>query len=88
MKVVINLPKSATAYASMLLSDSMEQETIDNAIKQCEESPIEIDMNEVAKTTGQDNSDLQAFNMALAIIAIGKIISDQKKEKESAETEK
>ncbi len=35
MKIIINLPKSATALASMMLSDEKEQEVIDAAIKQC-----------------------------------------------------
>ena len=79
MKVIINLPKSATALASMLLSDDMEQEKIDAAIQMCEETPVEIDMAEVAKKTGSDNSDLQAFNMGVAIIAIAKMIDVQEK---------
>lgn len=79
MKVIINLPKSATALASMMLSDEKEQEVIDAAIKQCEEAPTEIDMASFTKQTGQDDSDIQAFNMALAIIAIAKAIEEQSK---------
>ena len=78
MKVIINLPKSATALASMMLSDEMEQETIDAAVKQCEETPTEIDMADFAKRSGSDNSDLQAFNMGMAIIAIAKAAEEQK----------
>ena len=87
MKVIINLPKSATALASMMLSDSMEQGKIDEAVKWCEEHETEIDMADVAKQTGSDNSDLQAFNMGLALIALGKAIADvdKNKEKEKAE---
>lgn len=40
MKVIINLPNSATALASMMLSDSVKQEKIDAAIKKCEEAPV------------------------------------------------
>lgn len=77
MKVIINLPKSATALASMMLSDDMKKETIDAAVKQCEETPIEIDMAYFAKRSGTSNSDLQAFNMGLAIIAIAKAAEEQ-----------
>lgn len=49
MKVIINLPKSATALAAMMLADEKEQETIDAAIKECEETPTEIDMTDFAK---------------------------------------
>lgn len=79
MKVIINLPKSATALASIMLSDEKEQEVIDAAIKQCEEAPTEIDMASFAQQTGQDNRDIQAFNMALALIAIAKVIEEQSK---------
>lgn len=82
MKIIINLPKSATALASMMLSDSVKQEKIDAAIKWCEEHETEIDMADVAKQTGSDNSDLQALNMGLAIIALGKAIEDVDKNKE------
>ena len=78
MKVIINLPKSATALASMMLSDEMEQETIDAAVKQCEETPTEIDMADFEKQSGTDSSNLQAFNMVLAIIAIAKAAEEQK----------
>lgn len=79
MKVIINLSKSATALASMMLSDEKEQEVIDAAVKQCEENPTEVDIAAFAKQTGQDNSDLQAFSMALAVIAIAQTIEKQGK---------
>ena len=82
MKIIINLPKSATALASMMLSDDVEQERIDAAVKKCEEQPTEIDMADLAKQTGSDNSDLQAFNMGLAIVAIGKALGEQKNEEQ------
>lgn len=82
MKVIINLPKSATALASMMLSDEVEQERIDAAVKKCEEQPTEIDMADLAKQTGSDNSDIQAFNMAMAIVAIAKTIEELKKEEQ------
>ena len=82
MKVIINLPKSATALASMMLSDDVEQGRIDAAVKKCEEQPTEIDMTDLAKQTGSDNSDLQALNMGLAIIAIGKVLGEQEKEEQ------
>ena len=87
MKVIINLPKSATALASMMLSDEMDQNTIDEAIEKCEEAPFEIDMADFAKRYGQDNSDLQAFNMSLALIAIAKASEDLKKKKEPSTEE-
>lgn len=80
MKVIINLPKSATALASMMLSDDVKQERIDAAVKKCEEQPTVIDTAELAKQTGSDNSDLQALNMGLGIIAIGKVLGEQEKE--------
>lgn len=79
MKVIINLPKLATALALMMLSDEKEQEVIDAAIKQCEENPTEIDMAAFAKQTGLDNSDLQVFNIGMALIAIAKVIEEQGK---------
>lgn len=85
MKIIINLPKSATALASMMLSDEKEQEVIDAAIKQCEETPTEIDMAEFVKQSGVDNSDLQAFNMGMALIAIAKAIEEQSKEQPKAD---
>lgn len=39
-------------------------------------------MADVAKQTGSDNSDLQALNMGLAIIALGKAFEDVDKNKE------
>lgn len=80
MKIINNLPKSATALASMMLADEKEQEAIDAAIKECEETPTEIDMADFAKKSGTDNSDLQAFNMGMALIAIAKVIEKQEKE--------
>lgn len=88
MKVIINLPKSATALASMMLSDNVEQERIDAAVKKCEEQPTEIDMADLAKQTDSDNSDLQALNMGLAIIAIGKALGEQKKEEQQESADK
>ena len=44
MKIIINLPKSATALAAMMLADEKEQVAIDADIKECEETPTEIDM--------------------------------------------
>lgn len=80
MKVIINLPKSATTLVSIMLSDEKEQEVIDAAIKECEETPTEIDMSDYVKRSGIDNSDLQAFNIGVALIAIARVI--EKKEKE------
>lgn len=80
MKVIINLPKSATALAAMMLADEKEQEAIDAAIKECEETPTEIDMADFAKKSGTDSSDLQAFNMGMALIAIARVIEKQEKE--------
>lgn len=70
MKIIIDIPNSAVALASMLLSDDMEQETIDAAVKRCEETPTELDMKLFAEKSGSDKSDLQAFSMGLAICAI------------------
>lgn len=80
MKIIINLPKSATALAAMMLADEKEQEAIDAAIKECEKTPTEIDMADFAKKSGTDSSDLQAFNMGMALIAIARVIEKQKKE--------
>jgi uncharacterized protein with PhoU and TrkA domain len=80
MKIIINLPKSATALAAMMLADEKEQEAIDAAIKECEETPTEIDMADFAKKSGTDSSDLQAFNMGMALIAIARVIEKQEKE--------
>lgn len=80
MKVIINLPKSATALAAMMLADEKEQESIDAAIKECEETPTEIDMADFVKKSGTDSSDLQAFNMGMALIAIARVIEKQEKE--------
>lgn len=79
MKVILNLPKSATALASMLLADDVEQEKIDAAIQKCEEAPIEIDMAELSKKTGSDKSDLQVLQIGLALIALGSVIEENKK---------
>lgn len=86
MKIIINLPKSATALAAMMLADEKEQEAIDAAMKQCEDNPTEIDMAAL-KTAGIDNSEVQAFNMGLALIAISKALEAQNNNKK-AETEK
>lgn len=83
MKVIINLPNSATAFASMTLSDTLPQEKIDAAVKQCEEQPTEVDLGDVLKTSGQDNSDVQFFAMGMAIFAITKAIEKQDKCKET-----
>lgn len=80
MKIIINLPKSATALAAMMLADEKEQEAIDAAIKECEKTPTEIDMADFAKKSGTDSSDLQAFNMGMALIAIARVIEKQEKE--------
>ena len=66
----------------MMLSDDVKHERIDAAVKKCEEQPTEIDMADLAKQTGCDNSDIQAFNMGLAIVAIGKVLGEQKKEEQ------
>ena len=79
MKIIINLPKSATALAAMMLADEKEQEAIDAAIKECEQTPTEIDMADFAKKSGTDSSDLQAFNMGMALIAIARVIEKQEK---------
>lgn len=80
MKIIINLPKSATALAAMMLADEKEQVAIDAAIKECEETPTEIDLADFAKNGGIDRSDLQAFNMAMALIAIARVIEKQENE--------
>ena len=80
MKIIINLPKSATALAAMMLADEKEQKAIDAAIKECEETPTEVDMADFAKKSGADSSDLQAFNMGMALIAIARVIKKQEKE--------
>ena len=83
MKVIINLPNSATALASMMLSDTIPQEKIDAAVKQCEEQPTELDLGDLSKKSGQDNSDVQALAMGMAIFAIAKAIENQDKCKET-----
>lgn len=83
MKIIIDIPNSAVALASMLLSDDMEQETIDAAIKRCEETPTELDMKLFADKSGSDKSNIQGFNMGLAICAIA--MAAEKLEKESKE---
>lgn len=80
MKIIINLPKSATALAAMMLADEKEQEAIDAAIEECDKTPTEIDMADFAKKSGTDSSDLQAFNMGMALIAIARVIEKQEKE--------
>lgn len=80
MKVIINLPKSSTALAAMMLADEKEQEAIDAAIEECEKTPTEIDMADFAKKSGTDSSELQAFNMGMALIAIAGVIEKQEKE--------
>lgn len=87
MKIIINLPKSATALAAMMLADEKEQEAIDAAIKECEETPTEVDMADFAKKSGTDSSDLQAFNMGMAIIAISRVIEKQEKEAKPEQTD-
>ena len=80
MKIIIDIPNSAVALASMLLSDDMKQETIDAAVKRCEETPTELDMKLFAAKARSSNSDLQAFNMGLAICAIGMAVEKLKNE--------
>lgn len=80
MKIIINLPKSATALAAMMLADEKEQKAIDAAIEECEKTPTEIDMADFVKKSGTDSSDLQAFNMGMALIAIARVIEKQEKE--------
>ena len=87
MKIIINLPKSATALAAMMLADEKEQEAIDAAIKECEETPTEVDMADFAKKSGTDSSDLQAFNMGMALIAIARVIEKQEKEEKPEQTD-
>lgn len=83
MKIIIDIPKSSVALASMLLSDDLKQETIDAATKWCEENPTELDMKLFAQKSGSDNSEIQAFNMGLAVCAIAMAV--EKLEKESKE---
>lgn len=83
MKIIIEIPNSAVALASMLLSDDMEQEAIDAAVKKCEETPTELDMKLFSEKSGSDKSDIQAFNMGLAICAIA--IAAEKLKNESKE---
>ena len=87
MKIIINLPNSATALASCMLSGTMEQETIDAAIKRCNDSPVEIDMKDLENQSGADSSDLNMFNMALAIIAIAKKAEELNNENEQKKEE-
>lgn len=79
MKIIFNIPKSAIALASMILSDDMEQKTIDAAVKQCEENVTEIDVQDYAKRGGADNSEIQALNIGMAIVAIAKAAEGQSK---------
>lgn len=87
MKVIINLPKSTTALAAMMLADEIEQEAIDAAIEECEKTPTEIDMADFAKKSGTDSSELQAFNMGMALIAIAGVIEKQEKEAKPEQTD-
>ena len=82
MKVILNLPKSAAALASMLLADDYEPEVIEASVKWCEENPTEIDLSNLKNNAGLGNSDIQAFNMGLAIMAIGLRLEEIKKQKE------
>ena len=88
MKIIIDIPKSSVALASMLLSDNLEQETIDAAVKRCEETPTELDMKLFAEKSGSDKIDLQVFSMGLAICAIvtaAKKLKNETKEDDSHE---
>lgn len=80
MKIIFNLPKSSSALAAMMLSDTMKQETIDAALKRCEESPMEIDMNDMKEKADSKESDLQLFNVAMAIVSIAKAAEELEKE--------
>lgn len=83
MKIILNLPKSASAFATMLMADDFKTEDIEAAIKMCEDSPTEIDLTVFKGNSGMDESDLQAFNMGFAIVAIGMRIDEIKKNKEA-----
>lgn len=82
MKIILNLPKSASAFAAMFMADNFKTEDIEAAIKMCEDSPTEIDLTVLKGNSGIDESDLQAFNMGIAIVAIGMRIDENKKNKE------
>lgn len=82
MKIIMNLPKSAAAFAAMAMADNFKTEDIEAAIKMCEDSPTEIDLTVLKGNSGIDESDLQAFNTGIAIIAIGMRIDEIKNKKE------
>lgn len=82
MKIILNLPNSASAFAAMLMADDFKIEDIEAAIKMCEDSPTEIDLTVLKGNSGVDESDLQAFNMGIALVAIGMRIDEIKKNKE------
>ena len=79
MKIILEIPKSAVALAAMVASDDYSEEVIEKATKACEENPVELDLTKgsISSALG-DKSDLQAFNMGLALIAIATKISEQK----------
>jgi len=82
MKIILNLPKSAAALAAMFLADDYESEVIEATIKLCEENPTEIDISNIKEKLDLDDSDMQAFNMGLALIAISMRIDEVKNQKE------
>ena len=83
MKIILEIPKSAVALAAMMCSDDYSEEAIEKATKACEENPVELDLSGsgIASAIG-DKSDLQAFNMGLALIALGMKLKEQKKEEQ------
>ena len=83
MKIILEIPKSATALAAMMLSDSCSEEAIEKATKACEENPVELNLSsgDIASALG-DKSEIQAFNMGLALIALGVKLEEQKKEEQ------
>lgn len=84
MKIILEIPKSAVGLAAMVCSDDYSEEAIEKATKACEESPVSLSLNLGAPgltTSGVDKSDLNTFNMAIAMLAIVKKIEEQKKEK-------
>ena len=81
MKIILEIPKSAVALAAMVASDDYSEEVIEKATKACEENPVELDLTAGGLSSALgDKSDLQAFNMGLALIAIATKIDEQKKE--------
>lgn len=81
MKIILEIPKSAVALAAMVASDDFSEEVIEKATKACEENPVELDLTAGGFSSALfDKSDLQAFNMGLAIIAIVTKINEQEKE--------